>query len=83
MTTKEYDKAHGYKPVQVECCLTCIHARRWGFENRYSEDPSDLTAMCLSEDAPKEPITFGGSAERKYVNPFHVCDQYNRDKEIK
>ena len=83
MTAKEFDKVNNFRYVAIECCLTCEHARRWGFENRYSEDPSDLSAMCLAEDAPKEPITFGSSVERKYVNPFHICNQYKRDKEIK
>lgn len=84
MTTKEFDKAYNYKQTVPECCLTCVHARRWAFEGRYSEDPSDLSAMCLNEDAPHEQIAFGGSStERKYVNPFHICNCYKRDKEIK
>lgn len=83
MTTKEFDNTHKYKAVNIECCLTCEHARRWCFEGRYSEDPSDLSAMCLAEDAPNEAHVFGGTVERKYVNPFHICNSYKRDKAIK
>ena len=83
MTTKEYDKAHDYKKVEIKCCLTCAHSRRWAFDNRYSENPVELSAMCLSNDAPQEPILIGGHTERKYVDPFHVCDQYEKDKYLK
>lgn len=83
MTGKEFDKQFNYKKVDVKCCLTCLNARRWAFEGRYSEDPSDLVAMCLEENAPRDPITFGGgSVERKYVTPFHICDKYKKDKDV-
>ena len=83
MTTKEFDKEFKYRKAEVKCCLTCVHARRWAFEGRYSEDPSDLSAMCLEENAPMEPVTIGGmGVERKYVNPFHICDKYKKDKDV-
>ena len=83
MTTKEFNKEFKYRKSDVKCCLTCVHARRWAFESRYSEDPADLSAMCLEDNAPKESITFGdGSKERKYVNAFSVCDKYQKDKHV-
>jgi len=84
MTTKEFDSSFNYKHVNdIECCLNCIHSRRWSFEGRYSEDPSDLQAMCLDKDAPSDPILFGGHTERKYVGAFFKCDKYSRDKNVK
>lgn len=83
MTGKEFNKEFNYRKTEVKSCLTCVHARRWAFESRYSEDPTDLSAMCLEENAPRDQITIGGgSVERKYVNPFHVCDKYKKDKDV-
>lgn len=84
MNTKEFDKTNNYRHVDdLKCCLTCLNARRWGFEGSYSEDPSDLSAMCLDSDAPNDPVSFGKSHERKYVGAFFVCDKWKKDKNIK
>jgi len=85
MNKKEFDTAHSFKKFnELKCCLSCVHARRWSFESSYSEDPNDLTAMCLHEDAPNEIQQEGSySRERKYVGPFGLCNGWKRDKEIK
>jgi hypothetical protein len=84
MTTKQFNDTHHYKHLNdIKCCLNCINGRRWSFETRDSEDPSDLSAMCLDEDAPHEPVNFGVKTERKYVGAFYICDKWKKDKDIK